>query len=136
MIRRLLLLIAVCTAVWLLALGPAWLLGGVEGLTESAIAALLCLVPAAATMLWCDLMLGGAPEQQLAAVMGGTVIRMFFVMAIGMVLYYTVAALHHNSFWLWIVVFYLATLALEVVLVVRRPTAVSPFEKHGAGSSQ
>src|SRR6516225_1709343 len=115
MIRRLVLLGVFCGAVWLLAAGLAWGLGGTDGLIQSAVAALLCLIPAAVTMLWCDLVVGSAPEQQLMAVMGGTVVRMVFVVAAGLVLSRNVPVLNHDGFWLWIVGFYLTTLALEIV---------------------
>jgi hypothetical protein len=90
----------------------------------SGIAALLCLLPTAATLLWCDLVLEGSPEQQLAAVFGGTAIRMAFVVAAGMVLYFNFDNYHKTGFWLWVIVMYLATLALEMVLVVRRQAAL------------
>jgi hypothetical protein len=87
---------------------------------HTAVAALLCLVPTAATLLWCELVLGGSPEQQLAAVMGGTAIRMVFVVAAAMVLYFNFEDFHSGGFWIWVVVFYLATLVLETTLVARR----------------
>jgi hypothetical protein len=93
-----------------------WLHGGV--------ATLLCALPSAVTLLWCDLVLGGSPEQQLAAVFGGTGLRMAFVVAVGMVLYLNVDSFHDNGFWLWVIVFYLTTLTLEMVLVVRRQAAL------------
>jgi hypothetical protein len=129
MIRRLVLLGAGCSVVWLLAAGLAWWLGGTEGLIQSAVAALLCLIPAAVTMLWCDLAVGSAPEQQLMAVLGGTAVRMAFVIVAGLVLSRNVPVLNHDGFWLWLVGFYLTTLALEMVLVVRRPVAVGSSQK-------
>jgi hypothetical protein len=130
--RRVLLLVSGCAALWLLVAYPACYLGGEldkewagqTGLWHSGVAALLCLLPTSATLLWCDLVLGKSPEQQLAAVMGGTGIRMVFVVGIGMVLYYQVPGFKAASFWLWIIVFYLATLTLEMILVVRRQAAM------------
>jgi hypothetical protein len=90
----------------------------------SGAAALLCLLPTAVTLMWCDLVLGGSPEQQLAAVFGGTGLRMAFVVAIGLVLFFNLEDFHEAGFWFWIIVFYLATLTLEMVLVVRRLTAL------------
>ena len=87
---------------------------------HSGVATLLCVLPSAVTLVWCDLVLGGSPEQQLAAVFGGTGLRMAFVVAVGLVLYFNVASFHETGFWLWIIVFYLTTLTLEMVLVVRR----------------
>ena len=87
---------------------------------QSGVATLLCVLPCAVTLVWCDLVLGGSAEQQLAAVFGGTGLRMAFVVAVGMVLYFNLDSFHSSGFWLWIIVFYLTTLTLEMVLVVRR----------------
>lgn len=118
--RRLLLLAGGIAILWLLLSYPAHLLDSETGLLYSAVAAVLCVVPTLATLVWCDLVMGGAPEQQLMAVFGGTSIRIVFVIGIGMVLYQGVREFHAGRFWLWIIGFYLATLALEMVLIVRR----------------
>jgi hypothetical protein len=121
---RLLLLIAGTVVLWVLLSYPAYLLGGDDGLLFSAVAAGLCMLPTAGTLLWCDLVLGSSPEQQLMAVFGSTAVRIVFVVGAAMVLYQfqdpPLERFHSTSFWLWIIVFYLATLTLEMVLVVRR----------------
>jgi hypothetical protein len=127
--RRLGLLVGGTLAAWLLVVGPARWLGGDDAALFSLTAALLCLVPSAATLVWCELALGGSPEQQLAAVMGGTAARMVFVIAAGMVLYHVVPAFGYDRFWLWIIFFYLATLALEIGLVLTRPAPADRSEK-------
>jgi hypothetical protein len=121
---RLVLLASGSACLWALLSYPAYLLGGEEGLIFSAVAAVLCLLPTAATLLWCDLVLGGSPEQQLMAVFGGTAIRIIFVIGCGMILYQALEPFHSSRFWLWIIVFYLATLTLEMILVVRRQAAM------------
>ena len=105
--RRVLLLIAGCATLWpvmtLAYLGfvhatatldkpgpspeemeSAWL--------HSGVATLLCVLPGVVTLVWCDLVLGGSPEQQLAAVFGGTGLRMAYVVAVRMVLYINFAS--------------------------------------------
>jgi hypothetical protein len=99
---------------------PVMFLLGEQQLLFSAVAAALCLVPMLATLLWAEISLGGAPEQVLAAVMGGTALRMVVVVGIGMVLYYKVPGFESASFWLWILGFYLWTLGVEVLLVQQR----------------
>jgi hypothetical protein len=127
---RLLLLVVGSAAVWVLLGYPLcclWdnnLLGGHDGLMLSIVAAVLCLIPTAGTLVWCDLVLGGSPEQQLMAVFGGTAIRIIFVIGVGMVLYQALEEFHSSKFWLWIIIFYLTTLTLEMVLVVRRQAAL------------
>jgi hypothetical protein len=105
---------------WLAAAAPARRLGGDLALLQSAVAALVCLVPAAVTLLWSGRALGGPPEQQLLAVLGGTGLRLFAVLVAGVGLFLSVPALGHAAFLIWLVVFYLITLTLEVVLLVRR----------------
>jgi hypothetical protein len=108
---------------WILVVYPAHLLWGEPAVLFSAVAGLLCLVPAALTLVWCQWAFRGAPEQQLLAVMGGTGVRLLFVIGLGMTLYLSLPEFHHAAFWLWVVLFYLLTLALEIGIVVARGSA-------------
>jgi hypothetical protein len=122
--QRLLWLIGGTVALWLLLAGPAYLCWGEQQLIFSAVAAGLCLVPMAATLVWVEFAHGQkAPEQQLLAVLGGTGVCMAFVLAGGMVIYFAVPPFKSAGFWLWVVGFYLWTLTVKVVLVVRRQAA-------------
>ena len=85
----------------------------------SATAALLCLVPTAATLVWTRRAHAALPEQQLLAVLGGTATRMAFVIVVAMVLFLSVSDFAYQRFWVFVVVYYLFTLALEMVLIVR-----------------
>ena len=120
MTKRLLLLVLGALAFWLIAVYPARLLFGDAAVVFSAVAGLICLVPTVATLAWSQRALQGRHEQQLLAVMGSTGIRMAFVIAAAMVLFHTSDEFHHQQFLLWVVVFYLVTLALEVSLLVQR----------------
>lgn len=111
---------------WAVIAWPARWLGGDAALHLSAVAAVLCFVPMALTFVWACRAFHGRPEQQVAAVLGGTGIRMAAVIAGGMVLYFTVPSLHQDQFWLWVIVFYLFTLALEISLLIRRPAVKEP----------
>ncbi len=66
-------------AFWVVVFYPARLLWGDSAVLFSAAACLLCLAPSAATLAWSQRGLQGLPEQQLLAVMGGTGLRMVFV---------------------------------------------------------
>jgi hypothetical protein len=112
-------------AIWVVLAVPAWLLAGEVALLDSALAYGLCLVPMAATMLWCHWSFGGSPEQQLLAVLGATSVRLVVVVAVGVGLHQAFDALNRPAFLIWVVVFYLATLTLEIVLVARRQTALA-----------
>ena len=104
-------------ALWALAAGPGYLLGGPEVVLLSVPACLLCLVPGALTLFWAGRAAGGSPEGQLLAFVGGILVRLVVVIGGGVSLYLLVPALHRPAFWAWVVLFYLCTLALETALV-------------------
>jgi hypothetical protein len=106
------LLWAVCTLV-------SWNVHGESGILFTAVACALCLVPMLATLIWTHRVQGGTSEAKLAAAMGGTGLRMMVVLLGGVTLFINVPALHHVAFMLWLIVFYLATLAIEVSVAVR-----------------
>jgi hypothetical protein len=129
--QRFLLLLAGGVTIWLLVAWPVYALAGESGLLHSGVAAALCLALVAATFLWSELTVGGTPEEQLTAVFGGMGIRMAGVLIVAFALHQTVPALHEDAFLIWIVVFYLVTLALEIILIVRRQATLdAPSAKH------
>jgi hypothetical protein len=119
--RRVLILVGGVAAFWLLLALPARHLGGGdEAVLQSGLAALLCLVPATAVLLWADWAFRQNPEQQMYAVLGGGGVRMFFVLSAGLVLGEVVGWFRGQvSFWAWLVLFYLFTLALEIGLMLK-----------------
>lgn len=133
MIRRLAVLIGTTAAVWVLAALPAKYWIGPEALVTSGVAALLCLVPTSATLLWAGWALDRAPEQQLAMVLGGTSVRMFGVLAGAWALQRWVPYFQEQTgYWGWILVFYLLTLALEMALILTGRSAVDERSKPAA----
>jgi hypothetical protein len=86
----------------------------------SMVAAGLCLVPTVVTLVWASRIGNRNPENQLLMVLGGTAVRMALVLAVGLLLYYTVPSFGRMSFWIVILVFYLFTLGLEVAILVSR----------------
>ncbi len=128
MTGRLLVLIGLTLAVWIVAALPArWLGGGDLALLYSGTAVLLCLVPGVVTLLWT----GWAPPQpelQLTATLASTSIRLFLVLGITFLLLVTVEPYRGSiAFGIWVLVFYLFTLALETLLVLAgRPTQQGP----------
>lgn len=124
MIWRLFLLFVGSAVFWLLVALPARMLGGGDAaMLYSGTALLLCLLPTAATLVWTEYALRHSPEQQLVAVLGGTGVRMAVVLGTGLALTSLVPFFGQQSFWLWLLVFYLMTLTLEMVLVVKRQPA-------------
>jgi len=103
---------------WLALIFPARKLGGDEGVFLSTVALGLCLIPAVATMAWA-LRAGTSPESQLLMILGGTGVRMGIVLGGGLLLTRLLPDHFPSAFWIWLVVFYLFTLGLEMTLLVR-----------------
>jgi hypothetical protein len=124
--RNVALLVVGVLGLWAVLYWPARAIWGEEVLLFSGTAALLCLIPGILTFVWCQTSAAGPPEQRLLAVMGGTMVRMFVAAGVGIGLYFAVPALQEPAFLIWVLVFYLATLAIEVTLVVREVSAANP----------
>lgn len=123
MTRRLLFLVGGSAAFWLLVGLPARHLGGGDsafGFIGTAL--LLCLVPAVVTLLWGETALRQTPDKQMILVLGGTGLRMAFVLLAGWTLHQCVSYYEPSSFLIWLIVGYLFTLALDMtLLLVGRP---------------
>jgi hypothetical protein len=125
-IRNLALLTCGVLGLWALLFWPARAIWGEEAIIYSGTAAILCLVPGILTLVWCQKSARGTPEERLLGVMGGTMARMFAAAGVGILLFFAVPVFHDPAFLIWVVVFYLATLAIEVGLVVRELSTASP----------
>jgi hypothetical protein len=136
LIRRLLLLLLGTLTFWVLVAVPARALGGGNAaVVLSGTALLLCIVPMAGTLAWTDWALRQGPERQMVAVLGGTGLRMFVVLAGGWLLHSTVPYYQqHPGFWMWLVVCYLFALTLDMILILAgRP--VSKVEPDATGKT-
>jgi hypothetical protein len=129
-IKGLLWLVGGTVAFWALVTVLTLQLWGESSVLFSTTAALMCLVPTALTLAWTRWAYKAQPEQQLLAVFGGTAVRMVMVIAVGMVLFLNVKEFEYQRFWLFIIVFYLFTLALEMVLIVRGTAAQEAQQKN------
>ena len=89
---------------------------GLEGLTYSA---LLCLLPG-----WLVFFLGSryrVANTQAAVILLATTIRLLFVL-IGVLLIQSVRSdLRFREFLVWVIVFYLATLLVETLMLIKQP---------------
>jgi hypothetical protein len=118
--RRLLLLIGIVAAMWLLLGLPARHLGGGDdALVYAGVAALLCAVPMAASIVVLARVAVRRPQLLPIATLGAGGGRMFFVLFGGVALASAGPFFRQTAFWLWLVVFYLATLTLDVVLLLK-----------------
>jgi hypothetical protein len=117
--KRLGMMLGGTIGLWFLVAVPVRAFGGSNVYIISGIAALLCLAPSMATLLWAGWAFSKSPDQQLVMVLGGTAVRLFFVLAGAVVLLNFVPFLQgKESFWLWLLFFYLTTLSLEMVLIL------------------
>lgn len=119
MSARVLVFVLVTLVFWLLVVLPArWLGGGDLAVIQGGTAALLCLIPGVVAMVLAELV-KDQPNQQVTVALASTSLRMFFVLgatfllAQAMPVYYGVV-----SFWIWVLVFYLFTLAVETFLLL------------------
>jgi hypothetical protein len=111
-------MLATCALGWGITAYPAYLLGSEQAVAFSAAALLLCLVPAALTMLWAERTFRRSPEQFLMVALGGTGLRMFVVLAGTLAVTNVLPYFQHRAFWLWVLAWYLATLTIEMVFLL------------------
>ena len=78
------------------------------------------LVPGVLTLLWLGWTTSKNPQQLLIVALGSTGIRMFGVLLAGFLLVQTVPLYREQGgFLIWLLVFYLFTLTLEMVLLLK-----------------
>lgn len=106
---------------WGLLAGPIGLVWGTRGVLAAGIAAAVCVIPG-----WCVFGLlsfaGGERQSQAMGVLAGTGLRMFAVLVAALAVD-AQGWLAGTAFAAWLVVFYLVTLLVETVLVIRPASA-------------
>lgn len=131
MIGRLLVFLAGILLLGLLLIGAAWQIWpeARERLLPCSLTALaLCLVPTTLTLAWSFWGLKQRPQDQLITALGGTGVRLFVVLGVGLALtqidpYFQE---QQRSFWFWVAVFYVTTLAAEMMLIVSSQNLTQP----------
>jgi hypothetical protein len=125
-------LAAATVGLWILLAAPAWSLAGRSGLEGLTFAAVLCLVPGclvfAVAARFAD-----TPSKGALVVLGGTVVRMLFVLIGVLVLKDLRPDLGFREFVVWLLAFYLATLLVETLLAVRMSSNVA--RRSGVGGA-
>ncbi|HEY7308969.1 MAG TPA: hypothetical protein VH643_06325, partial [Gemmataceae bacterium] len=134
MIRRLLVLVGGCAAFCLLVGLPARHLGGGDSAVVFLATGLaLCLLPAVVTLIWCERALRRSADQLLVMVLGGTGVRMAFVLLVGWTLYQYVPNYQQPGFLIWLAVAYLFTLALDIGLLLASGGRQPPVDTSNRG---
>lgn len=116
----------VLLTLWAVAAYPAHLLAGGPAVVYGLTAVVLCLIPTAILQRWRQWALAQSPDQQLLVLLAGTGLRMAVVLGAGAALYASLTYFQQPSFWIWILVFYLTTLALELRALL---TSSAPRER-------
>jgi len=119
--RRLGYLLGGTGLVWLVVIYPAIRLWGTDMFLLSIVAMGICLAPTLLTLLWGVWAQEQTPEQQLLMILGGTGVRLFVVLGVGLGLSLGVQFFQEANlypFWIWILAFYLFTLFLEVLILI------------------
>ena len=98
-------------------IGPAYFVAATDGLIGVSIAAGLCLVPGL-LVLGLSTMLG-ASGSPAGAILSGNVLRMLFVLVGSLVVRSFLPTLRIREFIVWLLVFYLATLLIETLFILR-----------------
>lgn len=109
-------LLLASAAWWGLWSGPAFWLGGREGILTLTLAGVLCVVPGLIVLGMVSRFSG--PDMRAWAILIGTGLRLAFVLA-GVLLASKWGGWNFRGTWFWIVVFYLFVLLVETLLVLK-----------------
>ena len=130
--RQLGILLGSLVLLWLLAALPARWIWGESVFLQSIFALVLCALPAAVSLAWANAGMQRSPEMLMFQVLGGTGLRMAFVLGVGLALYLGLPQHFSEVFWVWVLLFYMFSLFVEVSLVVRaKKTAASRASNAG-----
>jgi hypothetical protein len=108
--------------------GPVVLGAGAAGLRVSLIAAAVCLAPSAATLALALSSTQRGATWQLAAILGGMVLRMLTVLgvALALVLWVGAVAEYRALFLILLVIYYLANMGTEAFVLVQSRREQAP----------
>ncbi|MFQ5730650.1 MAG: hypothetical protein ACE5KM_01720 [Planctomycetaceae bacterium] len=110
-------LAAAVVALWIVLAGPAWLMAGTAALEGLSYAAVLCLLPG-----WVVFAIASrareSNRQATVTILGGMGLRMLFVLGGMLGVQAMRPHLGLNQFVVWLLIYYVATVALETLMVV------------------
>ena len=110
---------------WALLAGPAYFLAQRDGLEGLTYAAILCLTPGLVVMAVAS-RVRDTSQQAMVAILGGMLLRLVFVLVGVMVIQSSRPYLKLREFIIWLLVFYMATMAIETRMVLASIKASQP----------
>ena len=114
--------IVVTFGCWLLVATSAWLMDRPWVVLGSGVAALLCLSPGVLVLFLAHRLAIDEAHKTLVLSVGGSFLRLVFVLGAGLALYNSFSELTIWSLVIWIVLFYVVTLIVETWLLLAVPT--------------
>ena len=109
---------AATLTLWILLLLPAYWVAGPAGLEGLSYSALLCLIPGWLAF-WLAKNSDQPGKQASLAILASSVLRLLFVLFGTLVVQAVRSHLGLREFLVWLIVFYMATLLIETLLVLR-----------------
>ena len=97
----------------------AALIGGLEQVPETFVAWLICLVPGLLLLAWAEPRRGGGAGIAMPLMVRGFLYRMVLTLAGSLGYWYWTGQQVSVAFWIWMIVFYLLTLAIETWIVLQ-----------------
>jgi hypothetical protein len=117
-------------ALWVLLAGPAFMTAGAAGLEGLSYAAALCLIPGWLVFLIASRYSDAGTRSAIVA-LGGTAMRMIFVLLGALILKDLRPHLGFHEFVVWLLAFYLAMLVVETLMAVRMSAGAARRSRMG-----
>jgi hypothetical protein len=133
--RRVGLFLGASFVAWAAVAIPARFIWADFALLQSSVAAGICVAPSIVSLAWSDRAFRHHPNQLLLAVLGGTGFRITVVLGLATALYAGMRSLPGwggESFWGWVLAFYLITLGIEMTVLLAGRPAVRENTQDGA----
>ena len=122
---------------WLALAGGGYAIKRDYGLLCAGVAGLICIIPTTISLIFTLWSNGKSASEQLMAVVGGMGVRMVAVLGLSLAVFLTVPQFQEDqgrqlTFWSFVLVGYLGTLAWETFLAARSRDAAKPADGIGA----
>jgi hypothetical protein len=119
-------LLLLSVALWLAAVGPAYLIAGARGFEGLTYSVLLCLVPGLAALECAER--GRGANRAMEGLLIGMGLRFAAILGVTFVLSKVRPDLGLMQFYIWLILAYLGTLAVETRLLLQAERSARPAE--------